>query len=388
MNLLMLMTIAVLLAGGMGVALLGSVKLALARKLQIDEARVGGLISMFGLALIPVILSVGFVTDLIGKQPVVVGGSVLMALSLAVLGAARKYWHALVGVLLLSASWAALVNVVNPMAAIAFGGSKAYAMNMACFVFGGGAFLTPLAIAFFLRRGSLARALLLLAGFLVVPVALALSVDFSTLDAAAQAPGSAGAPAAGMASLLADPVMWLCALAFLFLFPLEAATGAWTTTYLSEHGLSEGAASGMLSAFWLIYTASRLVTALSVKVLGLPPGGEAVLILVFAVAAVAVLSGIVWARGRAMAIVMILAAGLIFAPIFPTIMAVLLGHFEPAVHGRAVGLLFAIGGIGTVTIPAAMGAYAKRTCVQRGFLISIGSAVCLTVLALNLVLRG
>jgi len=388
MVLLWLVTIAVLLAGGMGIALLGSVKLPLARKLEIDEARVGGLISMFGLALIPVMLSVGFVTDLVGKPPVVIGGSLLMAASILVLGLARRYWHALVGVLLLSASWGAIVNVVNPLAAIVFGGSKAYSMNLACFFFGGGAFLTPLAVAFLLRLGSLRRALFLIAGVLVVPVALALSADFSLLAAGASEPGSAGAPVAGMASLLTDPVMWLCALAFLFFFPLEAATGAWTTTYLGDSGLSEGAASGMLSGFWLIYTASRLVTALAVRTLGLPPGGEAVLILVLAAASVAVLSGIVWGRGRPMAITMILAAGVIFAPIFPNIMAVLLGHFEPAVHGRAVGLLFAIGSIGTVTIPAAMGAYAKRTSVKRGFLIAVGSAVCLTVLALILVLKG
>ena len=69
MSLVQPMTIAVLVAGGMGVALLGSVKVALARKLRMDEARVGGLVSMFGLATIPVILSVGFLTDLVGKQP-------------------------------------------------------------------------------------------------------------------------------------------------------------------------------------------------------------------------------------------------------------------------------------------------------------------------------
>ncbi len=39
--------VAGLLACGMGVALLGSVKIALAQRLKIDEARVGGLVSMW-----------------------------------------------------------------------------------------------------------------------------------------------------------------------------------------------------------------------------------------------------------------------------------------------------------------------------------------------------
>jgi len=382
------MTVAGLLAGGLGAALLGSVKLALARKLEMDEARVGGLISVFGLAMIPVILSAGFITDHVGKRPVVIGGCLLMAASLIVLGAARKYWSALVGIVLLSAAWAALINVINPVAVIAFGGSRAYAMNLACFFFGTGAFLTPLAVGFLLCRVGLRRALLFLSGALLVPVVLAALADFSPLAAAAETPAGGDASVPGLGTLLRDPVMWLCTLAFLFYGPLEAATGAWTTTYLRDNGVSEGSASSLLSVFWLSYTASRLATALGVKALGLPAGGEAVMILVFAAAAVAALSGIVWGRGRGWAIAMVVAAGIIFGPIFPTLMAVLLGHFEPAVHGRAVGLLFSIGGIGTVTIPAAMGAYAKRTSVQRGFLIAVGSAAALTAVALILVLRG
>jgi FHS family Na+ dependent glucose MFS transporter 1 len=381
------MTVVVLIVGGMGAALLGSIKLALARKLDMDEARVGGLISVFGLAMIPVILSAGFVTDHVGKQPVVIGGCVLVAAALVVLGAAKRYWGALAGVVLLSAGWSAVINVINPVAVIAFGGTEAYSMNMACFCFGVGAFVTPLAVGFLVQRIGLTRALLVLAGFLVIPIALAAATDYSTLTKAAGAAEATAEPV-GIGTLLGDMVLWLCTLAFLFYGPLEAATGAWTTTYLRDHDVSEKATAGLLSVFWLSYTASRLATALTVGALELPAGAERVMILAFGIAAVAVLSGIVAARGRVAAIAMIVAAGVIFGPIFPTIMAVLLGHFDPSLHGRAVGLMFAIGGIGTVTIPAAMGAYAKRTSVQRGFLIAVGSATALTVVSIVLVLRG
>ena len=57
MNLEIPAWIAGLLACGMGVALLGSVKITLAQRLQMDEARVGGLVSMFGFATIPVMLN-------------------------------------------------------------------------------------------------------------------------------------------------------------------------------------------------------------------------------------------------------------------------------------------------------------------------------------------
>ena len=343
---------------------------------------------MFGFVTIPVILSAGFVTDLVGKQPVVIGGCLLMAVSLIVLGKAGRYGSALAGIILLSASWAALVNVINPMAALTFGGSKAYSMNLACFCYGVGALSAPLAVGFLERRMGLTRALFSLAGLFMVPVLLAAAANFGTLaEAAEAAPGDAAA-AVGIGTLLQDPIMWLCIAAILFYGPLEAATGAWTTTYLGEHGVSEGSATSLLSVFWLTYTASRLATALGEKVVGLPAGGERMMILILAIGAAGVLSGFVWGRGKGMAIAMVIGAGLVFGPIFPMIMAVLLGHFDVSVHGRAVGLMFAMGGIGTVTIPAAMGAYAKRTSVSRGFLIAVGAAIGLAATALILVLRG
>ena len=414
MDLLQVTTIACLLATGMGVALLGSVKLALARKLQIDEARVGGMVALFGFTMIPVMLTVGFATDLVGKQPVIIGGSVLMAVSLVVLGLARRYVSALVGVLLLSAAWAMQINVVNPLAPLAFGGTKVYATNLACFYFGIGAFLTPLGVAYLLRRLGFTPALLVLAALVLVTAVAALGVDFSKLGAAdkeeakpaATAPSGGSQPAAtapsdeaktpataasgksetagaarGMGALLRDPVMWLCALALFFFAPLEGTMGAWATTYLRDRRVSEGWASGLLSGFWLTYLLARLVTAFT-----LPKGGEANLILVLAIVCIGVWLAVVLSRGRAQAAALVLVAGVVFGPIYPTIMAVLLDHFDEALHGRAVGLLFAIGGLGWTALPMLIGAYAQRKGIQRAFLLAAASAVGLTVIALILTL--
>lgn len=105
-----------------------------------------------------------------------------------------------------------------------------------------------------------------------------------------------------------------------------------------------------------------------------------------AVACIGVLSGMVWGRGRVSAMVLVLAAGLVFGPIFPTLMAILLGHMAPSVHGRAVGVLFGIGGIGWTLIPMLIGTVARRSNVQRGFTIAVLAAVGLTAVAVALVL--
>ena len=102
MSLMQPMMVAALLVGGVGVALLGSVKVPLARRLEIDEARVGGLVSLFGFIMMPVMITAGFLTDLLGRPVVLVSGCVLLAASLVLLALARCYSLALVAVVLLT----------------------------------------------------------------------------------------------------------------------------------------------------------------------------------------------------------------------------------------------------------------------------------------------
>ena len=376
------MMVAALLVSGMGVALLGSVKLPLAERLHIDEARVGGLVSLFGFTMIPVIFLAGFLTDLVGKQVVLVAGATVFAGSLGLLGWARSYGWALAGVLLLSAGWSLLVNVGNVLTPFAFPGDLAYATNLANVFFGLGAFLTPLAVAFLVSRSSLPRAVSLLGLLALVPALLALGVDFGVV---ADAPKSEAATSnAGFSQVVGDGVMWLCALALFFYAPLEASMGAWATTYLGDQGFGKRAASGLLSGFWLAFMAARLVTALLVTVLGLPAEARPVLILALALVSVVVLAVVVLGRGGLVAAATVIAAGLVFGPIFPTIMAVVLGHFDASLHGRAVGWLFTIGGLGWTIVPMLIGAYARRTSVQRGFAFAVASAAGLAVVAILL----
>ena len=394
MNLAIPTWIGGLLATGMGVALLGSVKVPLARRLQMDEARVGGLVSMFGFAMIPVMLVMGFLTDLLDKQAVVIAGSLLMAASLLVLAWSGRYWLALLAVLLLSIGWSALINVLNVLMQAAFGGTQTYAMNLGNFFFGFGAFLTPLVIAFLLRRAGFAPALLVLAVLALVSGVLAFGVDFEGLSTAAGGktvaqPAAAEPALAGIALLLGHPIMWLCALGLLFYAPLEATMAAWATTYLGDRGLSETVAAGLLSVFWLAFMTTRLATALLVDAFPLPQEGPTMLIIVLAGLCVLVWAGVVFSHSRAMAVAMVVAAGLVYGPTFPTLVGALLQNLAeyPSLHGRAVGLFFAIGGIGWSAIPMLIGAYARRHGVQRGFLIGAAAAVGLLVIAVALHLK-
>ncbi|HZN33611.1 MAG TPA: MFS transporter [Pirellulaceae bacterium] len=377
---LTLMQIAGLVVGGMCHALLGSIKVPLAGKLQIDEAKVGGLVGIFGFTLIPTVLAAGFLVDALGQKAVLTGGLALLTVSLVLLSQARSYPVALVAVLLLGIGWSALVNVLNVTSPPAFlplektARHMAYAMNLGDFIFGMGAFATPLLIAALVPRIRLERTLLVPAAITILPLVLAYGVDWGRLIVTHEQTVSGG-----LGVLLSDPIVWLCCAAFFCHVPIEASVAAWATTLMTGRGVSEATAATLLSVFWLTFTGSRLLTALL-----LPAGADTILVAAMAGLCIAFTVGLALSRSASLTCGLVVAAGLILGPIFPTLIAILMSHVTPSLHGRVVGIFFCIGGIGWTAIPILIGAYAKRTNVQRAFLIATLCAVLLTGLSLAL----
>jgi fucose permease len=320
------------------------------------------------------VFAAGFLVDSLGKQAVLSGGFVLLIASLVLFSRLDRYRPALVAILVLGTGWSALVNVLNVTSPPAFLPPEdiprrmSYAMNMGDFVFGMGAFLTPILVALLMRRLSLEQSLLVLSSFAAIPLALGLGVHWEKLVTPATE-----TVAGGLGILLTDPFVWLCCLAFFCHVPIEASVATWATTLMTDKGVGETAAATLLSAFWLTFMGSRLITALT-----LPEGFDTLLVLTMGGLCVAFTLGIVFSRAGWLTSAMVIVAGLILGPIFPTLIAILLGHVQPSLHGRTVGLFFCIGGIGWTAIPILIGAYARRTTVQRAFLIATVSATLLT----------
>lgn len=379
-----------LVACGMGVALLGSVKIALSEKLGIGEDRIGGLISMFGFSMMPVVLFMGFATDLVDKKLVMVAGAVLMVAAAVILGRARTYGAALVSVLLLSAGWSSLINVLNVLMQPALGGDQTYAMNLGNFFFGLGAFLTPLVVVYCIRRFGLGAATLVL-GFLgLVCGVLVLRVDFGELvGRVAGTTGDTGSgSAAGLGDLLRHRTLWLCAFAMFFYGPLEATMAGWATTYLGESGVGPARAATWLSGFWLAFTGSRLATALVVGRHPLPSeGGATAFVAILSALTLCVWLGVILLRSKAVAPLFVVGAGFVYGPLFPTLMGALissLGEHAGALGGRAVGTFFFVGAIGWTFMPMAIGALAKRGGIRRGFVVAAWAAGGLLAVAVAL----
>ena len=359
---------------GMCYALLGSLKLVLAERLEITEDKVGGLVAAFGFMVGPVILASGFLTDSLGRKGVWLAGAVLVGASLLLLARIRSYRGAVVAVLMLGSGWAMMVNVSNVLGSIVFAENLVSGMSYIDFVFGLGAFMMPMSVAWLLARMKFPGMVTLFGTVTVVP---ALCILFVSVDQAPAAAANAGATIHTFSEMLNSPVLWLCCLTMLFYAPLEFSMAAWATTLVKRQA-AEGApaeqtermASLALSGFWLCFLGSRMLSA----ILGSDNVGHA-LHVVLAVLGTAGLLGIVYSRKRQMTIALVMFCGFVFGPVFPVLIAILLKPMATEVSGRAVGFLFAGASIGWTLIPPLIGRIADRINLQRGFLVAVASSV-------------
>ncbi len=386
----MLMQITALVISGIAYALLGSVKAPLSKQLAIGETGVGGLMSMFGLTIIPMALIAGILNDLLGRQLIVSSGFILIMVSLIVLANSKNMKLALVSVFIFGTGWAAVINVLNVASPIAFVAvenrtkdTAHFAMNLGDFIFGVGAFVAPLLFAWMIRRFRLSPTFYFVAAISLLPPLLGLLVNWDVK--ALQVPTDVtfdekiSLLVGGMKILLKDPVVWLCSLAMFFHFPMEFSIATWGTTLMGDKGVNENQSASILSIFWLTFLVSRLITAF-----GLPAGYGMVLANVLAVLAIIGVIGLVTSKSATITCFLMIILGAILGPIFPTLIAILVGNTEKDLQGRAIGIFFSLGGIGCTLIPILVGWQAKKTTLQRGFVYVVGCAVALLVLTITL----
>ncbi len=379
---LTMMQILALTAAGMCHALLGSIKVPLAERLSINEERVGGLLSAFGFTTIPMAFAAGIFADTFGRQVVIVIAFVTLILSVLVLSKAKRYMSALIAVILLALGWSALVNVLNVLQGSAFlplfrdGAPLSSAMNFGDFIFGMGAFIMPIAVVFLLNKIKFQKTFLTFSFFLMLPLVLIFFVNWQplTLDTAANIN-------LGIGSLLVDRQVLMLCMAFFFYVGIEACTALWATTLMIDRGMSTRSATTYLSVFWLTFTSARLLAAFL-----LPAGMDIPVLIALSVGCIICTLVLATSKTSIHTLAGILVIALIMAPIFPILIAQVLGYvndtFGPELGGRSVGLFFSIGGFGWAILPLLAGMVANRYSAQKAFYVLAGSATCLTILVL------
>ena len=374
-------TIASAFIFGMVLALLGSIKLPLAQRLGIDEARVGGLLAALNLALIPMMLLSGLLIDALGVRWVLIGGSIATGLGLFLLARAEAYRMALYSLMLTGAGGSCLSVGAIVLMPTAFFDERhpAAAANLGNAFFGLGALMTPALTEVLTRLVGLRRTLSLLAALCLLP---ALAGIIAAAGAFPQAPDQPS----DLAAVIGNPIVWLAGLVFMLYGPLEGVVGAWATTYLTEFGYSARRALWLLSGFWLVFLAARLLTAFLQQHEVLPEGLEPWFILALALLAAVVMGNLAGTHSRSSAAWGLIWVGAIFGPIFPTLVGIVFSNVDNSKRGSAYGLMYAIGASGSLIVPPMIGAYARRTSVRIALRIPIIVALLLAAAVLILAL--
>jgi len=369
---------------GLCFSLWGAISVKLMPRLGIDKGQFGTLISLFMGSCLILSLVMGVVLDSVGYMPVAVFGFVMTSCCLFVLAYARTF-PALLGMCaLLGAGAMALNTAGNTLATLVFFGGKnpAAASNLNNVFFGAGILLTPLAVGFLFRKTTYERTLSVLAIIVLLPVAVAVMATYPKSRAAFAFSDAVG--------LLREPAVWGGGLVLFCCFSLDTTLKSWLPSFGKEvigraHPERDVGAVDTSALRLLVWFAGGMMLSrfLASNLPFITERG------VWFISAAGVASGfliLTMVRTASPRHVIVLAAlaGFIFGLSFPTTLGVTFAKFPKEVRGSVFGIVFAIGLLGSVIMPKAIGNLAKGSTVQKSLKLLLPLCVLQVILAIVL----
>ncbi len=352
-------------------AILGGIKLKLAEALQLDDAQVGKLFSALMFSGLIASLIIGPLTDILGYRVIAVMGFALSGVSLWLLAAAISYRSAIIACLLLGigAIGVNTGNVLGPT--VLFDGQDpSRASNLLNILFGLGALLTPLALAFLLGALGYKKTVAFIGAILFLPIVFPFFAVFPE-------PG-AGFDVVESLRLLANPAVLLGGLGLFCSIAIQSSLAGFVTTYLKSYQFSDETAGTLLSGFWIALILSRVAaTAAPAAVL---PGivlPVVTLLMTFSIAVMIVI------KSPTVAAISALLAGFFLGPIFPTLVGESLYKTNAIATGTAgsvFGLIFAMGLCGGIVVPTLTGKHAAKYGIRPSLKISLVVSVALVII--------
>lgn len=351
---------------GICFSVIGSVKLKLAEVLQIDDAKVGGLISALMFCSLIAVLIIGPAMDKVGYMTIAVLGFLLAGVCIWILATAKNYTTALIACLLLGIGAMCVNtagNVLGPT--VLFGGvNPAAASNLLNVFFGIGAFITPLIAAALLGRIGYSRTLAVIGAICFVPIILAAISSYPSAPPGFNIVRSIG--------LIAEAAVLFGGISLFCYIGLEASMGGFITTYLKSHEMSDERANTFLSGFWICLMLARLIAAYILG--GVPPMHQGIAIVVLSIIAALAIGIMIGARTPAQGIIGTLLCGLSFGPMFPTLVGVTFfktDAIKAGITGSVFGWIFAIGLLGGIIIPMLVGRYSAKLSIRQSLRIPL-----------------
>jgi MFS family permease len=361
--------------------LLGAISVKLMPRLKIDHAGFGWLISTFMFSCLVAVLIIGVTIDKIGHKPIAIAGFLITGLCILAMAYGTSYKIALAACMFLGFGAMSLNSVGNTLIPhVLFGGeNQTAALNLGNVSTCLGLFLSPMIVSFLFRKTSYQKAVAALAAIAFAPIVFALIAEYPKIQA--------GFALSDTFGLLGKPATLLAGLVLFCYIALESSFCNWLPPFGKE---VIGKAKPALGADAVDASSQRLLSVFAIAMMvgrllasAIPAIGTHGIWFIVGASLAAGLIVLAMTVSRSASLPWLLAglAGLVFAPVFPTTIGVTFPKFPDTVQGSLFGIIFAIGLLGAVIVPKAMGNLAKGASIQRSLRLLLPICAAMAVLA-------
>jgi len=357
---------------GIVMAILGAILPSLFERIQFSKSEAGNLFFFMNLAMLGMSVVFGPVVDRFGYRIFLALCCLLVGVSLFLFTIAPTYSLLVTAALLLGVGGGGLNGGSNALTSDLNPESRSAALNLLGIFFGFGALLIPFLIGTLLGSLGLNIILVIATVLSLIPFAFFLWLRF---PGAKQAQGF---PLRRAARIIGHPLLWLCGFLLFFQSGNEFTMGGWISTYLNENfRFSPMSASLVLAGYWGAMMVGRLVV--SKKLVRI--WKNETLILSSAVLALAGTTVVAAASSGTLASAGVVLAGLGFAAIFPTTLAIA-GEAFSELTGTAFSVIFMIALAGGMTAPWLAGKVANASGLRSGLFIPVVGCAMIILLQL------
>ena len=359
--------------------IIGAISEELKKALGITNDQIGSLVLALFLTSMIVQLIIGPMVDKFGHKPLAILGFLVAGGSMFLLAFAPSVEWVFFACILLGVGAMCLNTVGNTLIPVVLfeGRDPARASNFGNAFFGLGYILTPLLFSLFSTLAlGYKTGVSIIGALLLVFLFIALGTRFPTV--------STGFRFSMALKLLEKPAVLIAALALFCYVALEISMGTWIKPYMTEifggdtNPDAVTNAGLVLSAFGVAMMVGRFLTSAvkNLTALGAKVIAGAALVSVFAILLMML------THSTALAVIAVVLTGLVFAPIFPTIIGVTFAKFEPGLYGSIFGIVFAVGLLGGTVVPKVIGNLSVGATVQQSLGIAVAMAAILFLISL------
>jgi len=333
-----------------------------------DMIRQGDLQSLLLLGVLVSTILCGPLIDAYGNKVVLTTSSVLSAFALAELAGAKGFRAACIGSLLLGIGGGGLNMATNALVSEIYEDERGKKLNQLAVFFGVGALFIPLVAASALTLVTMPQLMLIAAALAALLAAVYAGLTFPP------ARESRHVSWREPLKVVRYPGVVLFGLLLFFESGNESALTGWTSTWVASSGASARTATYVLAMFQAMMMTGRIAASGVLRWIT-----EEQLVFGSVVASLVAMLLLLMARSVQTMAVVVTVAGLAFAAIYPTILAVA-GNRYQEYAATVFSMLFTLGLSGAMVYPWSIGHLAQKWGVRAGIALPLAGATIMFLL--------